>query len=298
MNESLNFLVNLIINGFVVGSVYSLISLSMVLIYKGSKVLNLAQGELLMFGGLIGLTLTATFRLNLFLALALAMIVMAIIGLLIERVFLRSMIGENIIAVIMITLGLSSVLRGIAGLIWGTERNVFPGSFQEMGVSIGGFHFSGIYMIAIGTSLALVFIFLFFFKYSIYGIALRATANDQEATLSMGISVKRMFGLSWAISAILSAVVGILLGNISGINLTISIYGLMALAPIILGGMDSIGGAILGSFIIGIIENLAQGYLSSYIGGSLKEITAFLIILIVMIFRPYGFFGTKEIERL
>jgi len=298
MNESISFLINLLINGIVVGSVYSLISLSMVLIYKGSKVLNLAQGELLMLGGFIGLALMTTFRLNFFVALFLSMIVMCVVGLIIERTFLRPMIGESFIAVIMITLGLSSVLKGLVGLIWGAEQYVFPKFFGEEGITIGGIHFSTIFVVTIGMSFALVILFFFFFKYSIYGIALRATASDQEATLSMGISVKRMFGLSWAISAMLSSVIGILLANINGINLTISMYGLLALAPIILGGIDSTGGAILASFIIGILESLAQGYLSSYVGGSLKEITAFSIILIIMIFKPYGFFGTEEIERL
>ena len=298
MSANLEFLLNLIINGLVVGSVYSLVSLSMVLIYKGSKVLNLAQGELLMLGGYIGLVLSATLRLPFFLALPLTMILMSILGLLIERVFLRPMIGESIIAVIMITLGLSSVLKGVAGLFWGTETYVFPKFLGGKGVLIGGIYFSGLYMVTIGMTLALVVLFFFFFKYSIYGIALRATASDQRATLSMGISVKRMFGLCWAISALLSAVIGILLGTINGINLTISFYGLLALAPIILGGMDSVGGAILASFIIGVLESLSQGYLSSYIGGSVKEISAFTIILIIMIFRPYGLFGTEEIERL
>lgn len=298
MSANLEFLLNLIINGLVVGSVYSLVSLSMVLIYKGSKVLNLAQGELLMLGGYIGLVLSTTLRLPLFLALPLTMILMSILGLLIERVFLRPMIGESIIAVIMITLGLSSVLKGVAGLFWGTETYVFPKLLGGKGVLIGGIYFSGLYMVTIGMTLALVVLFFFFFKYSIYGIALRATASDQRATLSMGISVKRMFGLCWAISALLSAVIGILLGTINGINLTISFYGLLALAPIILGGMDSVGGAILASFIIGVLESLSQGYLSSYIGGSVKEISAFTIILIIMIFRPYGLFGTEEIERL
>lgn len=298
MNESLNFLLNLLINGLVVGSVYSMISLSMVLIYKGSKVLNLAQGELLMLGGYVGLLLMNTLHLHFLLALLVTMIVMGFMGLLIERTTLRPMIGESIIAVIMVTLALSSVLKGVAGLFWGSETYVFPKFFKGVGVTIGGIHFSGIYIATIGMSIGLVILFFLFFKYSIYGIALRATASDQKATLSMGISVKRMFGLCWAISASLSAVTGILLGTINGINLTISFYGLLALAPIILGGIDSVGGAILASFIVGVLQSLSQGYLSSYVGGSVKEITAFSIILIIMIFRPYGLFGTEEIERL
>lgn len=298
MNESIAFFVNLVINGLVVGSVYSLVSLSMVLIFKGSGVLNLAQGELLMMGAYIGLLLITVLHVPFILALILTMIIMAFMGLFIERTFLRPMIGENIISVIMITLALSYVFKGVAGFIWGSETYVFPPVFEGLGVTVAGISFSGIYMVTLALSVALVILFYFFFKYSIYGIALRATASDQQATLSMGISVKRMFGLCWAISAVLSGVIGILLGIISGLNLTIGFYGLLALAPIILGGIDSIGGAILASFIVGVIESLSQGYLASYVGGSVKEITAFTIILIIMIFRPYGLFGTHEIERL
>jgi len=298
MSEDLNFFINLIINGLVVGSIYSLITLSMVLIYKGTKVLNLAQGELLMLGAYIGYLLMVTLELHFFLALILSMLIMGGLGLLVERIVLRPMIGENIIPVIMITLGLASVLSGLAGLFGGTDTLLLPKIFEGSGVVVGDFHLSSFYIATIGTAIGLVILFFFFFKYSIYGIALRATASDQLATMTMGISIKRMFGLCWAISAFLSAFIGVMIGTISGINLTISSYGMLAFAPIILGGVDSIGGAILASFIVGILESLSQGYLSSYVGGSVKEVTAFTIILIFMIFRPYGLFGTEEIERI
>ncbi len=298
MNDSLNYLINLIINGLVVGSVYSIISLSMVLIYKGSKVLNLAQGELLMLGGYVSLFFIAYLHLPFVIGLVLTMIAMGLMGLLIEKTVLRPMIGESHIAVIMVTLGLASVLKGIAGLLWGTNTYTLPKNFTAGGIMLGGISFSFTYLLIVGISLALLILFFFFFKYSIYGIALRATASDQTATMSMGISVKRMFALCWFISAALSAVVGVALTSMNGLNLTISSYALVALAPIILGGIDSIGGAILASFIVGVLESLSQGYLSSYVGGSVKEVTAFSVILIIMIFRPYGLFGTEEIERL
>lgn len=298
MSDSLRLFLDFVINGLVVGSVYCLIALSMVLIYKGSRVLNLAQGELLMSGAYVGLAVMVLLKPPFILALVITAVAMALMGLFVERVFLRPMIGESIIAVIMITLALSYVFRGVAGVIWGSEAYVYPPVLVGVNVTIGGIYFSGIYLLTIGLALALVVVFSFFFKYSIYGIALRATASDQQATLSLGISVKRMFGLSWAISAMLSGVIGMLLGIVSGVNLTIGFYGLLALAPILLGGMDSIGGAILASFIVGVVESLAQGYLSGYVGGAVKDITAFSIILVVMIFRPYGLFGTEEIERL
>jgi len=298
MNGNLYYLINLIINGLVVGSVYSIISLSMVLIYKGSKVLNLAQGELLMMGGYVSVFFIAYLHLPFLIGFVLTIIIMGLMGLLIERTVLRPMIGESHIAVIMVTLGLASVLKGIAGLLWGTNTYTLPKNFTTGSIMVGEISFSFTYILIVGISLALVILFFFFFKYSIYGIALRATASDQMATMSMGISVKRMFALCWFISAALSAVVGVALTSMNGLNLTISSYAMVALAPIILGGMDSIGGAILASFIVGVLENLSQGYLSSYVGGSVKEVTAFSVILIIMIFRPYGLFGTEKIERL
>jgi branched-chain amino acid transport system permease protein len=298
MSGELDFLFNLLINGLLIGSVYSLICLSMVLIYKGSKVLNLAQGELLMLGGYLSYFFAVTFHLHFLLALFATMLTMSALGLLIERTILRPMIGENIIAVIMITLGLASVLNGVAGIFGGPDTRTLPQFFKGEAVVIGTFHLSRFYLATIGTTFLLVVLFFFFFKYSIYGIALRAAASDQLATMSMGISVKRIFGLCWAIAAFLSAFTGVMIGTINGINLGISMYGMLAFAPIILGGVDSIGGAILASFIIGIIESLSQGYLSSYVAGSIKEVTAFTIILVFMLFRPYGLFGTEEIERI
>ncbi len=298
MNSELAFFTNLIINGLLVGSVYSLICLSMVLIYKGSKVLNLAQGELIMLAAYMSFFFASTCRFHLVVALVATMLVMSVIGILIERIILRPMIGESIVSVIMITLGLASVLRGLVGLLWGPITRNLPTFFKGDGVVLGSFLLSNYYMATIGATLLLVILFFFFFKYSIYGIAIRAAASDQLATMSMGISVKRIFGLCWAIACFLAAFTGVMIGTVSGINLGISIFGMLAFAPIILGGIDSVGGAILASFIIGIIENLSQGYLSSYLPGSIKEVAAFTIILIFMLFRPYGLFGMEEIERI
>lgn len=298
MNLGIDYFFNLIINGVVVGSIYSLIALPIVLIYKSSKVLNLAQGELVMIGGYFCLSIILYTHLNFLLALLVTMLIMAALGLLIERTVLRPMIGESFISVIMITLGLSSILRGVVGLTWGPQTYVYPRIFHGLGFSIGGIYFSGIYVMSLGLCLSLLILFFVFFRYSILGIAIRATASDQEATMTMGISVKRVFAITWALSAVISGIIGTLIGCMRGLNLTISEYGLLALAPVILGGLDSIGGAILASFIIGILESLAQGYLSSFVGGSVEDITAFLLILIVLIIRPYGLFGTEEIERV
>lgn len=284
------------VNGLIVGGIYSLISLPIVLIFKSSKVFNLAQGELVMMGGYLYLFIMLSAHLGIFLTLFVTLILMSLLGFAIERVILRPMIGESFISVIMITLGLASILRGLVSLLWGTDTYVYPTFLQEVEVSIVGFRFSGTYLVSLGLCMILLILFFFFFKYSIFGIAIRATASDQIASMSMGISVKKVFGFTWAISAMLAGIGGILIGYMRGLNLTISLYGLFALAPVILGGLDSIGGAVLASFIIGILESLTLGYLSSLVGGLAENIISFLVILIVLIIRPYGLFGTEKLK--
>jgi len=205
LSEGLNFFVNLVVNGLVAGSIYSLISLPIVLIFKSSKVFNLAQGELVMMGGYLCLFMMLSAHLSIFLALFVTLILMFLLGFAIERVILRPMIGECFISVIMITLGLASILRGLVSLLWGTDTYVYPTFLQEVEVSIVGYHLSGTYLVSLGLCIILLILFFFFFKYSIFGIAIRATASDQIASMSMGISVKKVFGFTWAISAMLAS---------------------------------------------------------------------------------------------
>ncbi len=302
----MEFFIQLIITGIVLGSVYALVGLGFVLIYKSTSVINFAQGELLMLGAYICLQfvieLQAHTHLSLFaifwISFFLTLIVCGIIGLLIERLFLRKMIGEPIISIIMLTIGLSSFLRGVIQFFWGTQTKVFPPIFSQEPIKLfGKIPVSEVYIYSIVFAAIFLAIFTLFFKYNRSGIAMRATADDQQAAMSMGISIKKIFAMAWCIAAIVAAVGGILIGNINGINVSLSFYGLKVFPVVILGGLDSIGGAILGGLIIGVLENLCGGYLDPYLSG-IKDVAPFVILIIILMIKPYGFFGTEEIEKV
>jgi branched-chain amino acid transport system permease protein len=292
------FFLQLIIQGLAVGSVYALVALGFVLIYKASSVINFAQGELLMVGAYFCLAMLTTFNVPFWAGFVLTMAFSVILALLIERLILRPMIGEPAISIIMITIGLSLVLKSAVAVIWGVEIMAFPSIFPETPIRMGQIVVSQVYIFTFLASMLFLVIFAVFFKYSRLGIAMRATANSNQVALSMGISVKKVFAISWCVAAVVSAVGGILIGNINGVNITISSIGLKVFPAVILGGLDSIPGAVLGGLIIGILENLSGGYLDQFFGGGVKEVAPFVVLVIILMIKPYGLFGTEEIERV
>jgi branched-chain amino acid transport system permease protein len=294
----MDFFVQLVLAGVVIGSIYGIVALGFTLIYKSTGVVNFAQGELLMVGAYICLQLTVEYRINFIASFALTLIFMFILGFLIERIFLRKMIGEPIISIIMLTIGLSSVLRAVVQLIWGTDTKTYPQTFPEEPVNILGVNVSFVYIFSIISVCVFLAVFTIFFKKTKVGVAMRAVASDQQAALSMGIDVKKIFALSWAIAAVVSSVGGVLIGNINGINTNLAHFGLKVFPVVILGGLDSVLGAIVGGLIIGILENLAGGYIDPLIGGGAKEVFPFIVMVIVLMVRPYGLFGTVEVEKV
>lgn len=208
------------------------------------------------------------------------------------------MIGEPIISIIMLTIGLSSVMKAIVQIFWGTDTRTYPQVFSLEPFLIAGLSISRVYIYSIAAVAVFLILFSIFFKKSKVGVAMRAVASDQQAALSMGIDVKRIFALSWGIAAVVSAVGGIFLGNINGINTTLSHFGLKVFPVVILGGLDSIVGAIVGGLIIGILENLAGGYIDPLIGGGAKEIFPYVVMIAVLMIKPYGLFGTKAVEKV
>jgi branched-chain amino acid transport system permease protein len=295
----MTFLLQLLINGLVVGSIYSLVATGFVIIYKATSALNLAQGEFLMVGAYICLDLLTKHNVPFFQSFLITLAFSAILGLLIERVILRPLIGSHLISVIMVTLGLSSILKALIQLAYGTDTIPFPEVFPSAPVQIGPIPVSQGYLYAIGCVTVLVTLLTLFFKYSKTGVAMRATASNQQVSLSMGISVKKMFALSWAISAAVSAVGGVLLGTIrGGIDMSLSFMGLKVLPVVILGGLDSILGAIVGGVIIGVLENLSGGFVDPVVGGGAKEVAPYIALILILMFKPYGLFGKKKIERV
>ncbi len=291
-------LIQLIITGLAWGSIYACIALGFVLIFKSTDIFNFAQPELMMFGAYIAFTLITTLKLPFVLGFFCALILMVLIGSLLEMMVVRPMIGEPVLAVIMVTLGLANVLRGLTGLFWGYEELQFPSPFPEEPLIIFGAAINQAEIYTILATAILLVIFFLFFKYSGAGISMRATAEDTRTAFLMGINVKGVFTASWAIASLVATIAGVFLASFTFLEPIMGHVGLKALPAIILGGLDSVHGAIIGGLIIGVTENLAGFYLEDYLGSGINEITAYVIVLIVMMIRPYGLFGTKEIERV
>ncbi len=287
-----------LVSGIVVGSIYALVALGFVLIYKSTAVINFAQGELLLFGAFLCLTLVTALKIPFWLAFFATLIAAALLGLLLEKLFLRPMIGEPIISIIMLTIGLASVLKGIIHIIWGSETKVYPEVFPAEPIVMGGVSVSQVYIYSVAFAIICLILFNLFFRFSSAGIAMRAVANDQQAAQSMGISIKKIFGIAWAIASVVASIGGILIGNINGVNSSLSAFGLKVFPAVILGGLDSIPGAILGGLIIGILEALSGIYLDPLFEGGTKEVVPFVILVIVLMIKPYGLFGTEEIEKV
>ncbi|NJD92358.1 MAG: branched-chain amino acid ABC transporter permease [Geobacter sp.] len=295
----MTFFLQLLLNGLVVGAIYSLVATGFVIIYKATSALNLAQGEFLMVGAYICLDLLTKYEIPFFQSFLITLVFAAVLGLLIERVILRPLIGSHLISVIMVTLGLSSILKALIQIKYGTNTIPFPEVFPSEPVQIGPIPVSQGYLYALGCVVFLVAVLTLFFKYAKAGVAMRATASNQQVALSMGISVKKMFALSWSISAIVSAVGGILLGTIrGGVDMSLGFMGLKVLPVVILGGLDSILGDFEGGLIIGVLENFSGGYIDPLVGGGIKEVAPYIALILILMFKPYGLFGKKKIERV
>lgn len=298
----MNLLAQLLLAGVVIGSIYALAALGFVLIYKSSRVINFAHGQIIAGGAFIAFALTQA-GMNFWLAGLIAMAATFLLGMLIERVFLRRMVGEPIISVIMVTIGLASVIDGLLHLTpYGSGSFSFttPGALTGPGLDLFGTPLSRVQIVGVLASLALLGGFTYFFNKSTLGITMRAVADDQMAAMSVGTSVERVFALAWAAAGLTAAAAGVILGLMSGLTIGgLTGIGLKVFPVVILGGLDSVAGAIVGGMLIGILENLAAGYLDGIVpGGGTREVFPFIILLAVLLIRPYGLFGTKEIERV
>ena len=295
-----HYLLQLVISGLVIGSIYSAVALGFTIIYKATRVVNFAQGELLMVGAYVCYAFVVQMGVPFWAALLLTVIFAMVLAFLIERLILRPMIGEPIISIIMVTIGLSLIMRSLVTAVWGNDILVYePKLFPQDMVTIAGVPISQEFIWCFVLSMVLLAVFSAFFKFSKAGVAMRATAFNQQVAQSMGISVKHIFALSWIISAVVSGIGGVLIGNINGINSSLYHFGLKVFPATILGGLDSILGAALGGLIIGLLENLSDGLCKSYLDLSgVKEVAPYVILVIILMIKPYGLFGTKEIERV
>ena len=288
--------IQLTLTGITNGAIFALVALGFVLIYKASDVLNFAQGDFLLVGAYITFGLVAQMGLPWSVGVLLTMVLAVGLGLVVERLVLRPLIGEPIISVIMVTIGLSSVIRAFVRAIWGTTDQPFPPFIPSDNVTILGAIVSADRLIAIGLAAVLLVIFTLFFRYSREGIAMRATADDQQAALSMGISVKKVFAMAWSIAAVTAALAGVLVANIIGVSGVVAGIGLRVFPVVILGGLDSVPGAILGGLIIGLLESYTGGYAPAELG--LSQVIPFVVLILILMVKPYGLFGEERIERV
>jgi len=288
----------LVVNGLVIGVLYALVALGFVLIYKCSSVINFAQGELVMVGGYVSLNMVLYYGVPFPIAVLVAVLVSIVLGMLVERGVLRPLVGQPLTSVIMATIGLGAVLRGITPLWGGAGTRSFPPYFPKETVNILGLPVTQVNLYAMGIALVFVIIFALFFKFTRVGIAMQAVADDQQASLCMGISVKQVFAWSWAIAAVVAAVGGVMWGNVLGVDLFLASAGLKVFPVVILGGLESVVGAIIGGLIVGVVENLGGGYIDPLVGGGTKDILPYVVLIFILIIKPYGLFGKRIIERV
>ena len=292
------FFALLLSNGILIGLMYALIALGFVLVYKATDAINFAQGEFVMIAGFVVAVGVGTYGAPLWLAITIGLVAMIAFGFGLERVMLRRLIGRPVIAVVMATIGLAAVLRGFGPLVWGAGTKSLPLPISEEPIILGPLFIPPIQLVGAGVSLLFLAGFTWFFLKSRRGIAMRAVADNQQVAMAMGINVECYFGLAWAMTGIVSALGGIVWGNLLGVDVQLSLVGLKVFPVVILGGLDSIPGAIVGGLIVGLVENLAAGYIDPYVGGGTKDFAPYVLMIIALMVRPYGIFGKAIIERI
>lgn len=292
------FFLLLSVNGILIGLMYALIALGFVLVYKATDAINFAQGEFVMFAGVICAAGAYLLGLPFWLCAFLTLVGMVGFSFGLERVVLRPLIGRPVIAVIMATIGLAAVLRGFGPLVFGAETRSIVLPVSDEPILLGPVMLPPIQLVGAVVSLVFLAGFTWFFMKSRMGIAMRAVADNQQVAMAMGINVQRYFAIAWAMAGIVSALGGIVWGALLGVDVHLALVGLKVFPVVILGGVDSIIGAIIGGLIVGLVENMAAGYLDPYVGGGTKDFAPYILMIVALMFRPYGIFGKRRIERV
>jgi branched-chain amino acid transport system permease protein len=292
------FSLALVTNGVLIGLMYSLIALGFVLVYKATDAINFAQGEFVMLAGFIISGMLVLAGAPFWLSVPVAVIGMVAFGFGLERVVLRPLIGRPIISVIMATIGLASVLRGAAPLFFGAETQALPLPISDEPILIGPFSLPPGQVVGALLSLGFLAAFTWFFLKSRMGVAMRAVADSQQVAMAMGINVERYFAIAWGMAGIVSALGGLAWGALLGVDVHLALVGLKVFPVVILGGLDSVLGAIVGGLIVGVVESLAAGYLDPLVGGGTKDFAPYVLMIVMLMIRPYGIFGKRRIERV
>jgi branched-chain amino acid transport system permease protein len=292
------FTLALISNGLLIGMMYTLIALGFVLVYKATDAINFAQGEFVMFAGFIAAAGAFFAGLSFWICALLALAGMIAFGFGLERVVLRPLIGRPVVAVIMATIGVAALLRGFATLLFGAGTRAIVMPVSDEPYFLGPLMLPPVQLVGAGVSLVFLAGFTWFFLKSRMGVAMRAVADSQQVAMAMGINVQRYFGFAWAMAGIVSALAGVVWGAMLGVDNQLALVGLKVFPVVILGGLDSVIGAVVGGLIVGVVESLAAGYLDPYVGGGTKDFAPYILMILVLMIRPYGIFGRRLIERI
>jgi branched-chain amino acid transport system permease protein len=298
MSNEISFLVELMSNGLLTGLMYSLVAVGFVLIYKSTDAINFAQGEFCMIAAIIVASFMTLYGFPLIAAIGVALLFMLGFNWALERVVLRRMIGRDVVAIIMATIGLALMFRGLGPLIFGAETRPINLPIEQTPVIWGPFFMSQIDILGAVISIAFLAVFGWFFLKSRKGVAMRAVADSHQVSMAMGINVERYFALAWMLAGVVALLGGIVWGNAIGVDTQLAQLGLKVFPVVILGGLDSIIGVIVGGLIVGLVEALAAGYMDPYVGGGTKDFVPYVLMIMVLMVRPYGIFGKPIIERI
>ncbi|TKT82537.1 branched-chain amino acid ABC transporter permease [Aquamicrobium sp. LC103] len=290
------YFAELVVNGALTGLMYSLAALGFVLIYKSAGVPNLAQGAVVMIAGYV-VWLLFSLGLSLFLAVILGAAIMFALGLLTERFLLRRMVGQPVIMIVMLTLGLEILLRGIGPGFLGAAPKSLDLGIGLAPIIIGDVFINRAYLVGGVVAVVMIAAALLFFRTRL-GTKLRAVSDDHVSSWAVGISVEKAIGISWGLAGISAVAAGVLWGSVQGVDWTLSTLLFPAVAVVILGGIDSIWGVLIGGLLVGILGSVIPGYLDAVVGGGTRDVVTSLIILLTIMIRPYGIFGREDIERI
>ena len=292
------FTLVLLTNGIMIGLMYALIALGFVLIYKATDAINFAQGEFVMFAGFLAAVAAEMVGAPFWLSALVAIAGMIALGFGLERVVLRPLIGRPVIAVVMATIGLAAVLRGTAVMAFGAGTRAIIMPVSDEPFELGPIMLPPVQLVGAGVSLVFLAAFTWFFLKSRTGISMRAVADSQQVAMAMGINVRRYFALAWAMAGVVSALGGVVWGTMLGVDNQLALVGLKVFPVVILGGLDSVMGAVIGGLIVGIVENFAAGYFDPIVGGGTKDFAPYVLMILVLMIRPEGIFGRRRIERV
>jgi branched-chain amino acid transport system permease protein len=290
------FFLEVLVGGLLSGVMYSLVALGFVLVYKTSGVLNFAQGAMVLFAALTFVSLTER-NVPFVIALALTLAAMILLGFLIERLVLAPLVNQSPITLFMATLGLSYVIEGAAQLIWGTEVHGLDLGIPDTPLHLGMLSVSTFDLVAALIAGSMVLALLVFFRYTRTGLAFRAVADDQLAAIAVGLRLPTIWTIVWTLAGVVALVAGLLWGARLGVQFSLSTIVLKALPVLVLGGFDSIAGAIVGGLLIGAIEKVSEVYLGPLVGGGIESWIAYVFALLFLLVRPAGLFGQRAIVR-